>query len=73
MLRTWVRFAPPRPYLSLLKKISFRHTEAIVFDQIFPSIANYWTRTEALSLLEGLPVSVRHITHARGNSCAERA
>jgi len=41
-------------YLNQLKKFKFRHIHSIVFDQLLPRIANYWTREEAKSLLKDL-------------------
>ncbi|MDE2293123.1 MAG: class I SAM-dependent methyltransferase [Elusimicrobia bacterium] len=56
------------PYLRLLKERSFRHMEAMVFDQLLPHISNYWTRREALDLVAGLPLDVSHLTHTHGIS-----
>lgn len=56
------------PYLRFLRGLSFRHREAIVFDQLLPSIAHYWTREEALALVAGFPVHVTNVTHTRGMS-----
>jgi SAM-dependent methyltransferase len=56
------------PYMRFLRGLGFRHTEAIVFDQLLPSIAHYWRRGEVLSLVSGLPLRVDHLTHVRGMS-----
>jgi hypothetical protein len=40
-------------YLNLLKKFSFRHLRSIVFDQMLPVIANYWTREQVSELMHG--------------------
>lgn len=56
------------PYFHSLRRFGFRHTESIVFDQLFPSIARYWRREEALSLLAGLPLTIDHVTHTQGIS-----
>ncbi|TBR21476.1 class I SAM-dependent methyltransferase [bacterium] len=56
------------PYLALLAKRSFRHTEAMVFDQLLPHIAHYWTKDEMLALAEGLPLRVTRLTHTHGMS-----
>ncbi len=55
-------------YLVELKKRSFRHKEAMVFDQLLPSIAHYFRRAEATALLEGLPARIDHVTHTNGIS-----
>ena len=39
-------------YFRLLRRFSFAHLHHIVFDQMLPHIARYWTREEARSLLE---------------------
>jgi len=39
-------------YFRLLRTLSFRHLRSIVFDQMLPRIANYWTRAEVLTLME---------------------
>lgn len=66
----WLRLRLPHrdPYLRQLSKRSFRHMEAMVFDQLLPHIAHYWTRAEMLALVGGLPVSVTHLTHTHGMS-----
>lgn len=53
------------PYLRFLRRLDFRHTEAIVFDQLLPTIARYWRREEVLALIKGLPLRVDHLTHVR--------
>jgi SAM-dependent methyltransferase len=37
-------------YFRLLRQFSFRHLHHIVFDQMLPKVANYWTREEARDL-----------------------
>jgi len=44
------------PYMKLLRSASFWHLHSIIFDQLLPEIANYWTEAEAKSLFDGLPV-----------------
>jgi SAM-dependent methyltransferase len=39
-------------YFDLLRKFSFWHLRSIVFDQMLPQIANYWTYDEVLSLMK---------------------
>lgn len=45
-------FRGPSDYLKQLSGFTFWHIHSIVFDQLIPDIANYWTRDEAKSLLE---------------------
>ncbi|MDR1267152.1 MAG: methyltransferase domain-containing protein [Holosporales bacterium] len=40
-------------YLRLARSFSFRHLRSIVFDQMLPVIANYWTQEEVRALMEG--------------------
>jgi SAM-dependent methyltransferase len=68
MLKVYLMFPHDKPYLGELKARSFRHMEAMVFDQLLPTIAHYWTRDGVLSLIEGLPVDVVHLTHTHGMS-----
>ncbi|MDH3742323.1 MAG: class I SAM-dependent methyltransferase [Hyphomicrobiales bacterium] len=39
-------------YFRLIKTFSFRHLRSIVFDQMLPRIANYWTKPEVQSLMD---------------------
>lgn len=41
-------------YLKQLAKFKFWHIHSIVFDQLLPTVANYWKRSEVESLLSGL-------------------
>jgi SAM-dependent methyltransferase len=41
-------------YFRLLRTFSFRHLRSIVFDQMLPRIANYWTKLEVESLMRGV-------------------
>jgi hypothetical protein len=40
-------------YFRLLRTFSFRHLRSIVFDQMLPRIAKYWTGPEVKSLMQG--------------------
>jgi len=55
-------------YLNELKRRSFRHIEAMVFDQLLPRISRYFTRSEVEALVRGLPVEIKHLTHTNGMS-----
>jgi SAM-dependent methyltransferase len=68
VLKLYLYLPHSDPYMQRFKRRSFRHAEAMVFDQLIPSIAAYWTRDEVLALLEGLPVGVEHVTHTNGVS-----
>jgi SAM-dependent methyltransferase len=53
----YIKCLPHRhPYLKLLRPASFWHLHSIVFDQLLPEIANYWTAEDAKALFDGLPV-----------------
>ena len=39
-------------YFRLIRKFSFRHLRAIVFDQMIPKIATHYSKIEAIELLE---------------------
>ena len=38
-------------YFRLLRRLTFRHLRSIVFDQMLPKIAHYWSRTEVEQLM----------------------
>jgi SAM-dependent methyltransferase len=40
-------------YFRLLRNFSFPHLRSIVFDQMLPRIANYWTKSEVETLMRG--------------------
>lgn len=70
LLLVYIKLIPPKKtYLKQLSSFSFWHTHSIVFDQLIPKIANYWTREEALSLLKNQPdISRVTIHHTNDNS-----
>jgi hypothetical protein len=39
-------------YMRLIRTFSFRHLRAIVYDHMIPRIAKYYTKAEAIELLE---------------------
>jgi len=47
-------FRGPSGYLKQLSTFKFWHLHSIVFDQLIPRVANYWTREEVENLLKGL-------------------
>jgi len=42
----------PIEYLKLLRTFPYKHLHHIIFDQMLPKIANYWTRNEVKTLME---------------------
>jgi SAM-dependent methyltransferase len=68
LLRLYLLFPHRQEYLRLLRERSFRHIEAMVFDQLLPGVSHYWRREEVLSLIDGLPVRPIHMTHTHGMS-----
>jgi hypothetical protein len=55
-------------YYGALKTLSFKNVEAIIFDQMLPRIANYWTRSEMESLTHSLPSGEVDLEFVQGNS-----
>ncbi|KKW12489.1 MAG: Methylase involved in ubiquinone/menaquinone biosynthesis [Parcubacteria group bacterium GW2011_GWA2_49_9] len=47
----------PSKYLKQLSTFRFRHIHSIVFDQLIPEIANYWSKTEVEALGKGIGLS----------------
>lgn len=48
-----LRVAPPRlAYFDLMRRFSFAHVRSIVFDQMLPHIANYWSEAQVQLLME---------------------
>ena len=45
-------FRGPNAYLRQLSAFSFYHIHSIVFDQLIPEVANYWTKKEVINLLQ---------------------
>ena len=42
----------PIAYFRLIRRFGFGHLRSIVFDQMLPRIANYWSRGEVIALME---------------------
>ena len=55
-------------YLKMIKKFSLKHLEAIIFDQLFPSIANYWTKEEMVELIRPLHIKSYELNHTNNYS-----
>jgi SAM-dependent methyltransferase len=49
-LRAGIR---PIEYFRLLSRFDFGHLRSVVFDQMLPRIAHYWSHEEVLSLMQG--------------------
>lgn len=68
VLKGYIFLPHKNSYIHELRKRSFRHTEAMVFDQLLPHIANYWTRDEVMALVKDLPLEDIKLTHTHGIS-----
>lgn len=68
VLKLWLMFPQRTPYMQLLQGMSFRHIESIIFDQLLPTIANYWTKAEILELIDELPLKNLRMQHTNGVS-----
>jgi 2-polyprenyl-3-methyl-5-hydroxy-6-metoxy-1,4-benzoquinol methylase len=68
LLKIWLWFPQRKPYFQLLQKMSFRHIESIVFDQLLPTIAYYWKKNEILSMVTKLPLKNIQLKHTNNLS-----
>lgn len=65
----FVKLIPTKnSYLAQLKKFKFKHVHSIIFDQLLPQIANYWTQEEAKSLLLSANLKDVEIHNCNNNS-----
>ena len=65
----FVKLAPIKhSYFQQLKKFKFGHVHSIIFDQLLPQIANYWTENEAKNLLLNAGLKEVKIHHCNNNS-----
>ena len=60
------------PYFKLLRQFSFGHLRSIVFDQLLPQTANYWTRSEVEGLMRNTGLEKVEIVSVNGMSWAAR-
>jgi SAM-dependent methyltransferase len=67
-LKLYLLLPHKNEYLKRLKERTYRHTEAMVFDQLIPEIAHYWRKEEVLGLVDGLQLDVASLTHTDGIS-----
>src|SRR5262249_18640111 len=64
LLKIYLLFPHRKRYMHFLKLRSFRHMEAMVFDQLIPSISVYYRKEEVIELVDGLPVEIKHLVHS---------
>jgi SAM-dependent methyltransferase len=57
-------------YFRLLRTFSFPHLRSIVFDQMLPRIANYWTKAEVEQLMKGAGLDDVRLAWVNGMSWA---
>lgn len=55
-------------YYRRLRTLSFKNVESIIFDQMLPHIAHYWTREDMERLTGSLPGGRARIEFVQGNS-----
>jgi len=60
-------FKGPSQYLKQLSEFKFWHVHSIVFDQLIPEVANYWTKEQALGLFSGFNYQEIKISHPPNN------
>lgn len=57
-------FRLENPYLKQLRNFKFWHIHSIVFDQLIPDIANYWTKKEVEELMNSLGLKDFNVTRS---------
>jgi len=55
------------PYLRELRAYTFRHMHSIVFDQLIPTVANYWKQSEVEALAEPLGLASYSVERPKNN------
>lgn len=64
-----IQFMPWRTdYYRYLRSLSFKNVESILFDQMLPHIAHYWTRAEMMELCTSLEGGTVTLEFVQGNS-----
>ena len=64
-----IKVAPfPTEYYRWLRSLSFRNVESIIFDQMLPRIARYYTKGDMTALLARLPGGSPFLEFVQGNS-----
>lgn len=61
-------FNGPTEYFKQLAAFKFWHIQSIVFDQLIPKVANYWSKQEVIELVDGLNLAEIKI-HQPPNKC----
>jgi len=61
-------FKGPTNYLRQLSTFKFWHIHSIVFDQLIPRVANYWTKDEVIDLVKDLNLQQLDL-HQPPNNC----
>jgi len=59
-------------YFRLIRTFTFSHLRSIVFDQMLPRIANYWTKDETIALMKGAGLSNIEVAWVNQMSWAAR-
>jgi hypothetical protein len=59
-------------YFRLIRTFTFPHLRSIVFDQMLPRIANYWSRDEVIALMKGAGLSDVEVAWVNQMSWAAR-
>jgi hypothetical protein len=70
-LAAWpvIKVAPFRTdYYRWIRTLSFHNVESIIFDQMLPHIAHYWTKAEMHALVDPLPGGSPFVQQVQGNS-----
>jgi SAM-dependent methyltransferase len=63
-------YQPKIEYYNLIKKFSFKHLRSIIFDQMLPKIAHYWTKQEVKTILKDAGLVKIRLKHINGISWA---
>ena len=61
-------FSHQHPYFQQLAKFKFWHIHSIVFDQLLPKIANYWSKDEAVTLFQNKELKDIEVYPVNNNS-----
>lgn len=57
-------------YYKLIKKFKFHHLRSIVFDQMLPIIANYWSKEQVFKLMQDANLTKIRLRHVNETSWA---
>lgn len=59
---------PKKEYYRQIRGFSFHHVHSIIFDQLLPHIAHYYTKEEAIELFKNGGLKDIHVEHTNGMS-----